>query len=67
MGREAVNLLYSDHNHTYAAGADLVATSIVSGLKAFPHSPFLAMLSARGRDVPTAEAKYVRENPSPEH
>lgn len=62
MGRETVMKLYSDHNHTYAAGAELVAESVVSGLKAFPHSPFLPLLSAKGRAVPTAAAKYVSEN-----
>jgi rhamnogalacturonan acetylesterase len=62
MGRKAVNALYSDHNHTYVPGADLVAATIVSGLKAFPHSPFLPLLSAKGRAVPTAAAGYVSEN-----
>ena len=65
MGREAVNALYSDHNHTYQPGADLVAATIVSGLKAFPHSPFLPLLSAKGGAVPAADARYVSENPPP--
>jgi rhamnogalacturonan acetylesterase len=65
MGREKTNLFYTDHNHTYVPGADFVAGSIVSGLKAFPHSPFLALLSDKGRAVPTADAKYVSENAAP--
>lgn len=62
MGREVVDKFYSDHNHTYGPGADFVAASIVSGLKAFPHSPFLALLSEKGKGVVTADAKYVSEN-----
>ena len=65
MGREAVNAFYSDHNHTYGPGADFVAATIVGGLKAFPHSPFLALLSAKGAAVPPADARYVAENPPP--
>src|SRR5580698_3730778 len=41
MGREEVNKLYTDHNHTYVPGAEIVAESIVSGLKAFKDSPFI--------------------------
>jgi lysophospholipase L1-like esterase len=63
LGREAVNAYYSDHNHTYAAGANLVAAAVVSGLKAFPNSPFAPLLSAKGREVPAADPKYVSENP----
>lgn len=65
MGREAVNALYSDHNHTYAPGADGVAAAVVAGLKAFPESPLLALLSAKGRAVEPAAASYVSENPAP--
>ena len=65
MGREAVNAFYSDHNHTYQPGADFVAATIVSGLKAFPRSPFLALLSAKGAAVPPAAARYLAENPPP--
>ena len=65
MGREAVDKFYSDHNHTYVPGADYVAASIVSGLKAFPKNPFVALLSEKGRAVATADAKYVTENPAP--
>jgi lysophospholipase L1-like esterase len=62
MGREAVNKLYSDHNHTYAPGAEIVAESIVSGLKALKDSPFVPLLSENGRAVKPADAKYVSDN-----
>lgn len=62
MGREAVNALYSDHNHTYLPGATVVAESIVSGLKALKNSPFTPLLSQKGRDLPTADAKFVSDN-----
>ncbi|MBC7783233.1 MAG: hypothetical protein H7144_05285 [Burkholderiales bacterium] len=62
MGREEVNKLYSDHNHTYPPGADLVASSIVSGLKALKDSPFVPLLSEKGKAVPAADAKYVSDN-----
>ena len=62
MGRTAVNALYSDHNHTYAAGAEIVAESVVAGLKALPNSPFLALLSTKGQSVPAGAAKYVAGN-----
>ena len=65
MGREEVNKLYSDHNHTYAPGAEIVASSIISGLKAFNSSPFIPLLSAKGRGVETADVKYVADNPAP--
>jgi lysophospholipase L1-like esterase len=65
MGREAVNKLYSDHNHTYQAGAKTVARAIVSGLKAFHDSPFVPLLSDEGKAVPATDAKYVSENPAP--
>ncbi len=62
IGREEVNKLYSDHNHTYVPGAEVVASAIVSGLKAFKSSPFTALLSAKGEAVPMADAKYVSDN-----
>jgi lysophospholipase L1-like esterase len=62
MGREKVMVNYLDHNHTNPAGADIVASIIVSGLKAFKNSPFTAMLSEKGAAVVTADAKYVSEN-----
>jgi len=62
MGREAVDKLYSDHNHTYVPGAEIVASSVVSGLKAFGKSPFLSLLSEQGRAVPVADAKYINDN-----
>jgi lysophospholipase L1-like esterase len=64
MGREEVNKLYKDHNHTHAAGAKIVAESIVSGLKALKSSPFTPLLSDAGKALPTADAKYVSDNPS---
>ena len=65
MGREAVNKLYSDHNHTYVPGAEIVAESILSGLKAFKDSPFVPLLSADGKTVHAADAKYVSDNVGP--
>jgi lysophospholipase L1-like esterase len=62
MGRESVNRFYSDHNHTYLPGAEFVASSIVSGLKAFTASPFIPLLSAKGKAVETAASRYVSEN-----
>ncbi len=62
MGRAAVDTLYSDHNHTYAAGAEVVAASVVAGLKAFPNRPFDALLSAKGRAVAPAAQRYVTLN-----
>jgi lysophospholipase L1-like esterase len=65
MGREQVDKLYSDHNHTYIPGAEVVATSIVSGLKAFNPSPFIPLLSEKGKSIPAADAKYVSDNTAP--
>jgi hypothetical protein len=62
LGREKVTVNYKDHNHTYPAGADLVAAGIVSGLKAFKNSPFTPLLSDKGRAVATADVKYIAEN-----
>ncbi len=62
MGRGEVNKLYSDHNHTYVPGAKIVASSIVSGLKAFKDSPFVPMLSEEGKSLPAADAKYISDN-----
>lgn len=67
LGREKVDAFYSDHNHTYAAGADFVAAAIVAGLKAFPSSPFVPLLSEKGRAVAPAEGKYVSPNLPPGH
>lgn len=64
MGREEVDKLYSDHNHTYLPGAEMVATSIVSGLKAFKDSPFIPLLSEKGKAIEAAAAKYVSDNPA---
>jgi len=62
MGRDQVDRFYSDHNHTYLPGAEFVASSIVSGLKAFSQSPFLPLLSQKGRAVEIAAARYVIED-----
>ena len=67
MGREQVNKLYLDHNHTHAAGAKIVAESIVSGLKALKNSPFTPLLSDAGKQLPTADAKYINDNPPDTH
>ncbi|MGN6368999.1 MAG: GDSL-type esterase/lipase family protein [Phycisphaerae bacterium] len=64
MGREAVNKLYRDHNHTYGPGAKIVAEAVVSGLKALKDSPFVPLLSDAGKQLPTADRKYVSENAS---
>lgn len=65
LGREKVMVNYLDHNHTNPAGADLVASYIVAGLKAFKDSPFPALLSPKGQAIEAADAKYVIENPAP--
>jgi len=65
MGREQVDKLYTDHNHTYLPGAEAVATSIVSGLKAFNQSPFIPLLSEKGKAVPAADPKYISDNSAP--
>lgn len=62
MGREEVNKFYSDHNHTYLPGAEIVAGSVVSGLKAFPNSPFIPLLSEKGKALETADAKFMSDN-----
>lgn len=62
LGREKVMVNYQDHNHTFPAGAEIVARYIVSGLKAFKNSPFTAMLSDAGKAIDTADQKYVAEN-----
>jgi lysophospholipase L1-like esterase len=63
LGREKVNEFYSDHNHTYLAGADFVASTVVSGLVAFHGSPFPALLSAKGRSIPPADQGYIFDPP----
>lgn len=64
-GRETVNRLYADHNQTTVAGANVVAGAIVAGLKAFPASPFLPLLSGKGQALPLAESAYVQVNSVP--
>lgn len=65
MGREKVMANYLDHNHTKPAGADIVASCVVSGLKAFKNSPFTAMLTEKGKAVEPATAQWVEENSAP--
>jgi len=65
MGREKVNAFYSDHNHTYLPGADFVAAAVVSGLKAFKNSPFVPLLSEKGKALAPADAKYMSDNLAP--
>jgi lysophospholipase L1-like esterase len=65
IGREKVMVNYLDHNHTKPAGAEIVASVIVSGLKALHNSPFTAMLSDKGKAVATADAQYVADNLPP--
>lgn len=62
MGREEVNKFYSDHNHTYPPGAEIVAASIVAGLKTLHNSPFIPLLSEKGKAIAPADAKYVSDN-----
>ena len=61
LGREKVMVNYADHNHTFPAGADLVASIVVSGLKGFQNSPFTSLLSPLGRAVEVADAKHIKE------
>jgi lysophospholipase L1-like esterase len=61
MGREKVDRFYSDHNHTYLPGAEFIASSIVSGLKAFKNSPFIPLLSEKGKALEPAATKYIGE------
>lgn len=62
MGRTEVDKMYSDHNHTYLIGAETVAKSIVAGLKGLKESPFVPLLSEKGKAVPAADAKYISDN-----
>ncbi len=52
MGESQVKLLFpEDHTHTSPAGADLNAKLVVAGLKGMKNSPFIALLSDKGRAV----------------
>jgi lysophospholipase L1-like esterase len=64
LGQEKVAAYYgpTDKTHSTPAGADYNAASVVSGLKALKDSPFVALLSDKGRAVATADAKYVTQN-----
>jgi lysophospholipase L1-like esterase len=54
MGEEQVKALYyiQDHTHFNAAGADLHASNVVSGLRAITNNPARRFLSAKGDAVP---------------
>ena len=64
LGPDQMPPLYSttDSTHSSPAGAALNAEAIVAGLKALKASPFLALLSDKGKSIPAAEAKYVADN-----
>ncbi len=57
LGEAAVEPLFGDpHTHTSRVGAELNAECVVAGLKALPHDPIAAYLSAKGKAVtPYAE------------
>lgn len=60
MGEPAVKKLFPlDHTHTNVKGAELNARWVVAGLKALPHSPFKAWLSAKGEAVAPAGPDQV--------
>jgi rhamnogalacturonan acetylesterase len=57
LGEAAVEPLFADpHTHTSRAGAELNAESVVSGLKALPHSPLATFFSAKGKKVQAFDA-----------
>jgi lysophospholipase L1-like esterase len=62
MGRQKVNTFYKDHNHTYGPGAEVVAEAVTAGLKGLKDSPFVPMLSEKGKQVATADGKYISDN-----
>jgi len=62
QGRDKIAPLYSDHNHTYAAGAQQLAKFVVAGLKGFKDSPFIPLLSDAGKAIPATNANYVLDN-----
>jgi lysophospholipase L1-like esterase len=67
LGQDKVAPFYgpTDKTHSTPAGADFNAASVVAGLKALKDSPFVVLLSDKGRAVPAADAKYATENPPP--
>jgi lysophospholipase L1-like esterase len=65
MGRVETSKFYKDHNHTFAAGAENVATVIATGLKGFKDSPFVPLMNEKGRALPMPNPKYVLDNPAP--
>ncbi len=66
MGREEVNKMYKDHNHTHAVkqAETAFAKCIVSGLKQIKDSPFIPYLLTDKvvRVSPAADAKFVSDN-----
>lgn len=53
LGQDQVHALYPrDHTHFNAAGADLHAATVVSGLKSLRSNPVRRFLSAKGEAVP---------------
>ncbi|HTD24651.1 MAG TPA: rhamnogalacturonan acetylesterase [Terriglobales bacterium] len=55
MGQEKVSALFpQDHTHTSAAGADLNASLVVSGIKGIPNCLLINYLSAKGKAQPRA-------------
>jgi lysophospholipase L1-like esterase len=53
LGQAAVDPLFGDpHTHTTLAGAQLNAECVGAGLRALPHDPLAAYLSAKGRSIP---------------
>ncbi|MGA2796319.1 MAG: GDSL-type esterase/lipase family protein [Thermoguttaceae bacterium] len=60
MGEDAVKPLFPrDHTHTGDAGAEINARNVVCGLKALHEYPIINTLSAAGRAIDVAPAKYA--------
>ena len=61
LGAEKTKALYpQDHTHFNAAGADLHAASVVSGLKGLRPSPVAKFLSAKGEAVAADKFVWLR-------
>jgi len=66
MGQDKVKEIFpQDHTHTSAAGADLVASLVVAGLKGLRPSPLAAFLSAKGQAVEPYPARPQMRLPEP--
>jgi lysophospholipase L1-like esterase len=60
MGKEAVKPLFPrDHTHTGASGAEKNAQNVVGGVKALHEYAIINTLSAAGRAIDVAPAKYA--------